>query len=198
GATAVAGGGPVDGREADRCRSEERRGGKECEGEGGRAARAALVLDHVVDRQRGRIVVHDRAGAGVLRDGGAGGAAQLDREGTGQLDGRVRADRDRDVLDRVTRREGQRARLADVVGGAGGGGGATAVAGGGPVDGREADRCRLGGGPGLGHRECYCGRAARAAIFLLSLHDALPICIVVHDRAGAGVLRDGGAGGAAQ
>src|SRR5207247_10852118 len=87
-------------------------------------------------------------------------------EGLGQLDGRVRADRDRDGLDRVTRREGQRARLADVVGGAGGGGGATAVAGGGPVDGREADRCRLGGGRGLGHREGEGGRAARAALVL--------------------------------
>src|SRR5439155_1109158 len=112
----------VEGREADRCRLGGGPGLGHREGEGGRAARAALVLDHVVDRQRGRIVVHDRAGAGVLRDGGAGGAAQLDREGLGQLDGRVRADRDRDGLDRVTRREGQRARLADVVGGAGGGG----------------------------------------------------------------------------
>src|SRR5947208_436042 len=170
------------------------------EGEGGRAARAALGLAHVIDRQRGsRIVVHDRARAGVLRDGRAGGTAQLDREGLAQLEGRVRADLDRDGLARVAWREGQRAGLADVVGRARGGGGATAVAGGGPVDRREADRDRLGGGPGLAHREGEDRRAARAALGLAHVIDRQRGSrIVVHDRARAGVLRDGRAGGTAQ
>src|SRR5439155_811220 len=110
------------------------------------------------------------------------------REGLGQLDGRVRADRDRDGLDRVTRREGQRARLADVVGGGGGGDAATVVAGCGAVGGREADRCRLGGGPGLGHREGEGGRAARAALVLDHVFDRQRGRIVFHNRAAAGVI----------
>src|SRR5947208_11965854 len=87
------------------------------EGEGGRAARAALGLAHVIDRQRGsRIVVHDRARAGVLRDGRAGGTARSE-EHTSEL-------QSPDLLvcrllleqDQVARREGQRAGLAEGVG----------------------------------------------------------------------------------
>src|SRR5439155_1428567 len=142
------------------------------EGEGGRAARAALGLAHVIDRPRERtIVLQSRARAGFLRDGRAGGTAQLDREGLAQLEGRVRADLDRDGLARVTWREGQRAGLADVVGRARAGGGATAVAGGGPVDRRFPYTTLFRSGPGLGHREGEGGRAARAALGLAHVID---------------------------
>src|SRR5205814_30799 len=130
GATAVAGGGRKSGGWERGYRLGGGAGLGQQEGEGGRAARAALGQANVIDRQRGsRIVVHDRARAGVLRDGRAGGTAQLDREGLAQLEGRVRADLDRDGLARVASREGRRAGLADVVGRARAGGGATAVAG---------------------------------------------------------------------
>src|SRR5204862_73854 len=145
------------------------------------------------------IVVHDRARAGVLRDGRVGGTAQLDREGLAQLEGRVSANRQRDSLAGVTCGEGRRAGLADVVGRARAGGGATAVAGGGPVDRREADRDLLGVGPGLGHRQgvgCLAARPAPGSA--LFPYTPLFRSIVVHDRARAGVLRDGRAGGTAQ
>src|SRR5439155_217147 len=145
----------------------------------------ALGLAHVIDRQRGsRIVVHDRARTGVLHEARLDGAAQLDREGLAQIEGRVRADLDRDGLARVTRREGQRAGLADVVGRARGGGGATAVAGGGPVDRREADRVCLGGGPPLGPPLFPYTTPFRSALGLAHVIDRQRGSrIVVHDRA---------------
>src|SRR5439155_287092 len=172
GATAVAGGGPVDRREADRDRLGGGPGLGHREGEGGRAARAALGLAHVIDRQRGsRIVVNNRAHASDLRDGRAGGSAQLDREGLAQLEGRVRADLDRDGLARVTRREGQRAGLADVVGRARAGGVLIAVAGRGPGSTLFPYTTLFRSGPGLGHREGEGGRAARAALGLAHVID---------------------------
>src|SRR5204862_7601010 len=81
------------------------------------------------------IVVHDRARAGVLRDGRVGGTAQLDREGLAQLEGRVRARSEERRVGREGWRGGERAGLAEEVGSAPGGRAATGVAGGGSVSG---------------------------------------------------------------
>src|SRR5439155_267813 len=172
GATAVAGGGPVDRREADRDRLGGGPGLGHREGEGGRAARAALGLAHVIDRQRrSRILAHSHAAAGVVGVGRTRINAQLDREGLAQLEGRVRADLDSDVLARVTRRDGQRARLFYVVERARTEGYTPSLLDALPIYRREADRDRLGGGPGLGHREGEGGRAARAALGLAHVID---------------------------
>src|SRR5439155_901536 len=167
GATAVAGGGPVDRREADRDRLGGGPGLGHREGEGGRAARAALGLAHVIEIGRASCREREyRSGVAVLRENNTGGDAQLDRECLAQREGRVSADLVSDGLGRWTRREGQRAGLADVVGRARGGGGATAAYGVGPCHRCRRERVRSGGGPGLGHREGEGGRAARAALGL--------------------------------
>src|SRR5436309_1429962 len=140
GGTAFAGGGPVDRRKADRDRLGGGPGLGLFAGEGRHTAFSRDWSAHVFSSDRGsRIVVHDRARAGVLRDGRAGGTAQLDREGLAQLEGRVRADLDRDGLARVARSEEHTSELESLEERVCGLVRATTVAGGGPVDRRKAD-----------------------------------------------------------